>query len=137
MGHTLLILEVSRKQDYIFSSKRLRENAARSEDISRVTGSAFFREIVGSRFSEAENLVYSGGGHTVLQFESREAAVDFARAVTSAAMRRYRGLELFAKQIPYDPEKNRTGIQSLLDSLSPEAAASLGKQIRQVQEDMQ
>lgn len=105
MGHTLLILEVSRKQDYIFSSKRLRENAARSEDISRVTGSAFFREIVGSRFSEAENLVYSGGGHTVLQFESREAAVDFARAVTSAAMRRYRGLELFAKQIPYDPEK--------------------------------
>ena len=43
----------------------------------------------------------------------------------------------FALEIPYDPEKIRTGIQSLLDSLSPEAAASLEKQIRQVQEDMQ
>ena len=43
----------------------------------------------------------------------------------------------FALEIPYDPEKIRTGIQSLLDSLSPEAAASLEKQIRQVQEDIQ
>ena len=105
MGKILMILEVSRKQDYIFSSKRLRENAARSEDISRVTGSAFFQEVASDLYDEKENLVYAGGGHTVLQFQDRETAVHFARAVTSEAMRRYDGMELFAKQIPYDAEK--------------------------------
>ena len=43
MEQTLVILEVSRKQDYIFSSKKLRENAQRSAQISYVTSSAFFR----------------------------------------------------------------------------------------------
>ena len=31
---TLVILEVSRKQDYIFSSKQLRDNVRRSDEIS-------------------------------------------------------------------------------------------------------
>ena len=35
----LMILEVSQKQAYIFASRRLRENAARSEDIRYVTES--------------------------------------------------------------------------------------------------
>lgn len=105
MGRTLMILEVSRKQDYIFSSKQLRENAIRSEDISRVTGSHFFREVAGELYREEENLVYSGGGHTVLQFSDQDTAVRFARTVSAAAMRQYDGMELFIKQIPYAGEK--------------------------------
>lgn len=34
MDRVLTILEVSRKQDYIFSSKKLRENADRSNEIA-------------------------------------------------------------------------------------------------------
>lgn len=97
-----MMVEVSRKQDYIFSSKKLRENAARSVEIAYVTGSAFFQEAAGDIYQEQENLVYSGGGHTVLQFSSREQAVGFSQKVTEAALRRYNGMELFVKCLPYD-----------------------------------
>ena len=66
----LAILEVSRKQDYIFASTELKENVQRSAEIAYVTSSKFFQEAAGSLYSEAENLVYAGGGHTVLQFGS-------------------------------------------------------------------
>lgn len=68
LNRTLVILEVSRKQDYIFASKRLKENARRSEDIRNVTSSEFFQEVAGFAYQESENLIYAGGGHTVLQF---------------------------------------------------------------------
>lgn len=96
-----MILEVSRKQDYIFASKKLRENAQRSAQISYVTSSAFFRRAAGERYLEEENLVYAGGGHTVLQFDGPDQARAFARQVTGAAMEEFRGLELFVKQMPY------------------------------------
>ena len=105
MDRILMILEVSRKQDYIFASKKLRENAARSGEIAYVTDSAFFRETAGELYSPEKNLVYTGGGHTVLQFDDRETATRFARAVTSEAMIRFDGMELFVKQMPYDAER--------------------------------
>lgn len=102
MENFLTILEVSQKQAYIFASKKLRENAARSKDIERVTGSEFFAGAV-EWYKEEDNLIYAGGGHTVLQFESEEKAVSFAKAVTGAVLREYPALELFVKTIPYDP----------------------------------
>lgn len=105
MEQILMMVEVSRKQDYIFSSKRLRDNAARSEEIAYVTSSAFFREAAGERYQESSNLVYSGGGHTVLQFPDQEQAVAFSRRVTEAALRQYDGMELFVKCLPYDGNK--------------------------------
>lgn len=103
MEQILMILEVSRKQEYIFASKKLRENAARSDDIRYVTSSDFFSAAAGMLYRPAENLVYSGGGHAVLQFDGKEAATAFARTVTEAVLRQYDGLELFVKQRQYDP----------------------------------
>ena len=100
-----MILEVSRKQDYIFSRKELKENAARSAVIRHVTDSTFFRETAGELYREEENLVYSGGGHTVLQFADRQQATAFASQVTRDAMKRYGGLELFVKQLEYNEGK--------------------------------
>lgn len=105
MEQTLVILEVSRKQDYIFASKKLRENAQRSAQISYVTSSAFFQCAAGELYCEKDNLVYAGGGHTVLRFDSPDQARAFARRVTGAAMEEFRGLELFVKQMPYDASK--------------------------------
>lgn len=102
LERTLVILEVSRKQDYIFASKKLRENAQRSAQISYVTSSAFFQQAAGALYREEDNLVYAGGGHTVLQFDSPGQARAFARQVTGVAMEEFRGLELFVKQMPYD-----------------------------------
>lgn len=106
MGKVLTILEVSRKQDYIFGSKKLRENAERSQDIAGITSSAFFTASAGDAYREESNLVNTGGGHAVLQFDDRQDAVAFTRRVTLAALRAYPELELFARTIDYDPNLN-------------------------------
>ena len=119
MKKRLMILEVSQKQAYIFASKKLQENAARSEDISYVTGSRFFQAAAGELYSEEANLVYAGGGHTVLQFDSQEQATAFARAVTEAAMREFPGMELFVTQTDYDeaktPSENLKALSTALE----------------------
>ena len=102
----LMILEVSRKQDYIFSAQKLRENAQRSEEICYATSSGFFAEAAGQFYQESRNLVYSGGGHTVLQFDDRPAAQAFAALVTGQAMTRFPGMELFVKIMPFDPQRS-------------------------------
>lgn len=106
MGKILMILEVSQKQAYIFSSKKLKENAVRSADINYVTSSRFFQETAETLYDEQSNFVYSGGGHTVLQFEDKDSATHFASVVTETALRQFSGVELFVKQLAYDPEKS-------------------------------
>lgn len=119
LGRVLTILEVSQKQNYIFSSKRLRANAERSNEIAYVTGSEFFRESARDLYDERQNLVYAGGGHTVLQFDSREQAVAFTQKATEAAVRRFDGMEMFATSIAYDESKtageNLTALTAALE----------------------
>lgn len=128
MGKALTILEVSRKQDYIFASKKLRENAERSQDIADITDSAFFSRAAGGAYREEDNLVNAGGGHAVLQFDSREAAVDFTRRVTLAALRACPQLELFARTIDYnpklDPGQNLKALTSALEEKKARRIAS-------------
>lgn len=106
MSRTLMILEVSQKQSYIFASKKLRENAARSWEISHVTGDTFFRETARDLYRTEDNLVYSGGGHTILQFSDPEQTLAFSHRVTESALRQYRGMEIFVKTMPYNNEQS-------------------------------
>lgn len=119
MEKILMILEVSQKQSYIFSSKQLRENVARSEQIAYATSSGFFRKTAAGFFDEKENLIYTGGGHTVLQFSDKARALGFARAITHAVLKQFPGMELFVKQIPYDdslsPQKNLENLSQALE----------------------
>lgn len=101
MQRQLAILEVSQKQAYIFASRALKENMQRSADIARVTGSDFFEETCPRDFDRRVNLVYSGGGHTVVQFFTKEEADTFAKAVTTRVLREYPGMELFVQQHEY------------------------------------
>ena len=105
LNKVLMILEVSRKQDYIFSSRKLRENVARSSEIREVTESDYFRKHARKLYNEDENLVYSGGGHTVLQFRDKASAAAFARSVSSAVIRQFPDMELYLKTIPFDETK--------------------------------
>lgn len=109
----LMILEVSQKQAYIFSSNKLKDNIRCSKNICQVTEPEYFAPIAekaGLAFSEESNLVYSGGGHTVLEFDQEEEAKKFAYAVSKAAKQDFPGLELFIKTQKYNevfkPEKN-------------------------------
>lgn len=118
MEKMLMILEVSRKQEYIFSSQKLRENAARSAEINYVTGNAFFEFAASDLYAKEKNMVYSGGGHTVLQFETKEQAIAFAKRVSGEAIKRFRNMELFIKLIPYDEKKTpKENLESLTKEL--------------------
>lgn len=104
MHEILMIMEVSQKQAYIFSSQKLQENARRSAQINYVTSEAFFLEAAPELY-QTENLVYTGGGHTVLQFDTQEKARQFAARVTKAAMKQFPGIEIFVRCMPYDHTK--------------------------------
>ncbi len=106
MARMLMILEVARKQAYIFASRRLKDNLQRSEEIRYVTSTEFFQEFGESLFREKDHLVYTGGGHSVLQFESEEDAREFAAALTERVLRQFPEMELFVKLLPYDPTKS-------------------------------
>ena len=105
MSRYLTIIEVSQKQAYIFESSRLRDNIARSDEIAYVTGFSYIAETAGRAeecdFSE-ENLVYSGGGHTILEFGDRESAVHLVKALTKRIMNDLPGISLFCKIMKYD-----------------------------------
>lgn len=105
MPQYLAILEVSQKQAYIFGSKRLAENVARSEIIRYVT-----EELYQACGGTERHLVYAGGGHIILQFDgvtaedARTEGQALIRQVTRTAYGRF-GLEVFAKLMPYDERK--------------------------------
>ena len=101
-GKVLAILEVSQKQAYIFSSNKLRDNIRNSAVIAWVTSSEFLEELAKKSegrcaYTEEENLVYSGGGHTILQFADEDKAKTLIREATIYVLKEYPGLELFAK----------------------------------------
>ena len=126
--NVLTILEVSRKQDYIFGAKELKENVRRSAEIAYVTSSPFFEKTAPAFYQKEKNLVYAGGGHTVLQFDSREQAVAFARAVTEAAVRQFSGMEIFVRTMSYDPGltpgQNLTALSAALEEKKARRQAS-------------
>lgn len=112
-------LEVAKKQAYIFKSTSLKDNVSRSNHIAYVTSSKFFEDVASDLYKTEENLVYSGGGHSVLKFDSREKAVEFTKVVTRYTLENFHGLELFSTSIEYDenllPEKNLYNLSTKLE----------------------
>ena len=117
----LVILEVSQKQAYIFSSNKLKDNIVNSSVIAWIMSGAYFEETAGNKqiFSEAKNMVYSGGGHTVLEFESCEKAREFVMLLTKQIHQDYEGIQVFASIMKYDnklsPSKNLKNLTAKLE----------------------
>ncbi len=69
MQRYLTILEVSQKQAYIFASNKLKENIVNSEVIARILSPEYLTKVLrDTGYSDEKNMVYSGGGHTILEF---------------------------------------------------------------------
>lgn len=119
MGKQLMIIEVSQKQAYIFSSRDLEENRKRSLEIVRVTSEAYFQQVCPEGYTSTKNMVYTGGGHAVLQFPDKPSADDFARALTLQVRRDYPKMELFVRQLPYQsdlsPRENLLALSKALE----------------------
>ena len=108
----LTILEVSQKQAYIFSSNKLADNVRNSAAIAFITGPEFFKYVSGDKgiYSDEENYVYAGGGHTVLQFDNMDKACAFNEAVTFQIHQDFPDIEIFTSNLEYNetlsPAKN-------------------------------
>ena len=118
----LMILEVSQKQAYIFASTKLKDNIENSEAIVQVTDSRYLEDVAaraGLHFSMEDNLVYSGGGHTVLEFPSEKIAKEFAFEISKTVRREFPEMELFIKTIQYseteDPGQNLKRLSEALE----------------------
>ena len=104
MGKYLDILEVSQKQAFIFASNHLKDNVSNSALIARITSAEYFEEITAGSdlYRTDENIVYAGGGHTVLVFSERETAKKFNSLVTKKIHEDYPEILMFAKIEEYD-----------------------------------
>ena len=109
MGRFLTILEVSQKQTYIFSSNKLKDNIARSAEIANITGVSYMQEAINNCSDRSINLedhvVYSGGGHIILEFPDKDTAVTAVKCITLKTMRDFPEIELFARTCAYDETK--------------------------------
>lgn len=133
MKKLLLIMEVSQKQAYIFKNKELKKNIDASYTIDEITSSGYFEKYFPEYYNEEKNLVYSGGGHTILVFDNdveendntgkENQAVRFAKKMSKQIFCDYDGLEVFIKIMDYDekaePSKN---IQNLMKKLEEKKA---------------
>lgn len=133
MKKLLLIMEVSQKQAYIFKNKELKKNIDASYTIDEITSSGYFKKYFPEYYNEEKNLVYSGGGHTILVFDNdveendntgkENQAVRFAKKLSKQIFCDYDGLEVFIKIMDYnendDPSKN---IQNLMKKLEEKKA---------------
>lgn len=100
----LTILEVSQKQAYIFQNNELRSNVLNSADIAWITSGEYLEQTIHDKeiFSMEQNLVYDGGGHTILEFATQETAIAFTKKVTRTIRKDYPGIEIFAATYGYD-----------------------------------
>lgn len=106
MQRYLTILEVSQKQAYIFASNKLSENIVNSEVIAKILSPGYLAEILkGTGYSDNKNMVYSGGGHTILEFETKDESYQCVALLTETIYRNFDGISVFAQTIPYDEKK--------------------------------
>ncbi len=125
----LAILEVSQKQAYIFSSNKVRDNIVNSAIIAKVLSTEFLEEVLSEKgYSDEKNMVYSGGGHTILEYDLLETAQENIAVLTSKIYCEFSGLEVFAKIVPFDEnataEENLKTLTSELESKKARRASA-------------
>lgn len=88
---TLVLWEVSRKQDYIFQSNKLKENKGASIIIEHIIEE--LPKELGKDYEK--NLIYNGGGNSLYKFDGEEQAKKFVKDISERVLRDYPGIQLF------------------------------------------
>jgi len=123
---TLTVLDTPGIQRYIFGSNRLRENIGASELVRRASslwpleilhqaGGSNIRSPLNCDLDQDQRIedghlttevIYVGGGNTVVLFSEREQAVRFATRLSRKLLEEAPGLELVVAHVPVDWEKD-------------------------------
>jgi hypothetical protein len=126
MKLTVTVLDTTGIQPYIFGSNRLRENIGASYLVAQVTDS-WVRETLStmgvirpetpieSSGQDAE-LVYAGGGNTILLFKSPELAVEFTRKLSLKVLKEAPGINLVVahREIEWDQDLLYKTVQEMM-----------------------
>lgn len=98
----LVLLEISKKQDYIFKSNRLKENIGASFIVKHVT-----EELPKELLKNTEGrAVFQGGGKSLFIFESENETNAFIRDYSKKVIKEYSGVELFIVKELFDITKD-------------------------------
>ena len=107
MDRYLAILEVSQKQAYIFGSNKVRDNIVNSTIIAYVLGEDYIEKVLSKfGYDKEKNMVYSGGGHTILEFSDIDVGKSMIKELTEQIYRNFNGLEVFATIMLYVEEES-------------------------------
>ncbi|MCR5624651.1 MAG: hypothetical protein K6G11_05340 [Lachnospiraceae bacterium] len=119
MGRVLTILEVSQKQAYIFKSNKIKDNIINSEVIAYALSDEYISKVLeGKGYNSEDNMVYSGGGHTILEFSDFESARNAVSIITENVYKDFDGLQVFAKNVLYDEKMSvKDNLQNLTAEL--------------------
>lgn len=98
----LVLLEISKKQEYIFKSNRLKENVGASFIIKYVTEDLPKEILINKNGGE----VFQGGGKSLFIIESEEETNNFIKEYSKKVLKEYSGLELFIVKVPFDIKKD-------------------------------
>lgn len=104
MKKFLVISEVSKKQNYIFKTNKLKENIGASNIIEYVTENVP-REI-GKKYKLALKEISVGGGNSIFLLQREEEAQKFIKEVTKEVLCKFSGVEFFMTYIGYDEEED-------------------------------
>lgn len=87
----LVLMEVGKKQSYIFKSNKLKENIGASMIIQYVT-----EELPNNKISEFNGKeIMRGGGKSLFSFNNEENATEFIKAISGEVVRRFPGLDIY------------------------------------------
>lgn len=97
-----VLMEVGKKQDYIFRSNRLKENIGASLIIKHLT------ECLPEKMLDKYNgeSILSGGGKGLYKFKSQEEAIDFIKELSYEVLKKFQGVELYFVRSEIDIEKD-------------------------------
>ncbi|MCK6629259.1 MAG: hypothetical protein L6R45_29295 [Anaerolineae bacterium] len=126
---TLTALDVSGIQRYIFNSNRLQENVGASELVHRATNQFVFQNLPSphnitnnetgelddsllievKKSNLAAEVIYAGGGNTLILFKNKGQAKSFVTALSQKLLIEAPGLELLAAHVEVDWDNQPLG----------------------------
>lgn len=106
----LVAIEISKKQNYIFKSNKLKENIGASLIIKYVTED-LWRAFIGDG-----QEIYSGGGNSYFEFDSKEEVKKFIEKMSFHILKNYEGLEFYASVV--EGHFNKENMDDLKEKLS-------------------
>lgn len=107
MNNYLVLWEFSKKQNYIFSSNKLKDNVGASLIMRNLS-----EDYKNDKLKE-ENFIIKGGGKNLYVFETEEEGKNFIKVFSKDALINYPGIELFIVGQAFDFYKDNLKVEMM------------------------